>query len=200
MDEIVCSNTLKEIMLNNIPELLDKILNKHKAKIENVFMENLEETIEDSMENAKNYIFNDIMSIILGKNNVYVSEKHKTFIEDSLLGLGYTASSLRKKIYEENKENVLKAIQRDAAFEKIENTLLDRMFYCWDFKDINKDYPQSILIRSLFKSVAGKKHLKEWAIEKSEKELSDLLKEVDEQKKELSKLKSQINVLFDEDE
>ena len=69
---------------------------------------------------------------------VSYDKKDKETIEDFLKEIGFSAVSLRLKIYEENKEVILKQLTTDAVYEYLEN--FDNYFRHWDLKDIIKSY------------------------------------------------------------
>ena len=180
----------KEIFVKT-SEYFANAVNKFRIDIFDTISSDIEKWIYERIDNTKRYFFDSIVNHLLGVSAVHVAIQDRKKIDEMLSGLGYTAESFRKKIYEENKEVILEAITRDSFWERIEP--YERHFTCWNFSDITKGYPQSSIAKAFLNELIKKDGFEEYFKTLLNNDILNLKIQRDLLKKELNDILEKIN-------
>jgi hypothetical protein len=140
-------NLVLEKTISQIKELQEKF----NKEVFDKLCEDIEDWLFERFDNVRWQYFNGIVAYLLDQNCVYITNKET--LEQWLSKIGYTQQSFRKKIYEDNKETVNKAIVYDAVYEALKNLFNHSYFKSWTFKDITINYPQTIIIKEFMRQL-----------------------------------------------
>jgi len=184
----------KEIFIKT-SEYFSNAVDKFRKEIFDTISTDIEKWIYERIDNTKRYFFDAIVNHLMGVSAVHVTIEDRTKINEMLSGLGYTAESFRRKIYEENKEVILEAITRDAMYERLKP--YERHYRSWDFADITKGYPQSSIAKCFLNELIEKDGFDDYMKSVLSKDILRLKEQRDELKKELSDILSQLEDIED---
>jgi hypothetical protein len=130
---------------------IKELQEKFNKEVFDKLCEDIEDWLFERFENVRWQYFNGIVAYLLDQDCVYISDKET--LEQWLSDIGYTQQSFRKKIYEDNKETINKAITYDAVYEALKDLFNHSYFRTWTFKDITINYPQSTIIREFLRQL-----------------------------------------------
>lgn len=184
---------LEQSLFKKSSEYLQKKSEEMKKEMFGELSFDIEQWIGERIDNVKRYFFDAIINHILAVRSIHVDSEDRKTIDKFLSGIGYTAESLRRKIYEENKEVILSNLLQDAYYERIKP--FGRYFQSWDFKDITINYPQSLIIKGFLEEIILKKGFKEYTESLLSTDIVRLKKERDDLLDSLNKIKSEIESL-----
>lgn len=150
--------------------------------------EDIENYMYERFDNVKHKYFDQVTNFLLGK---YFCDNDDPQCKEWLTSIGYDASSFRKKIYEENKEDILNSLQSDATYEKLENKF-NSYFNSWTFQDISKAYPQTIIIQKFMNYLVEKEPegFKVYIQKLNDRTIQQQLEKIEYYKKEIADLQS----------
>lgn len=190
-------NELMEQSKEFIFEQTDKKIEEAQKKLGQELFEKLSDDIETWMyeryDNVRRRYFDGIVAFLLDQNYTYI--KNSETLEQWLSGIGYTQQSFRKKIYQDNKETINKAITYDAIYEALENLFSCNYFKNWNFGDITKGYPQSNLVRNFLHNLLEKDGFNEVIESMLDDKIKQRKRELDNLKKHLTEIKQKISEL-----
>jgi hypothetical protein len=178
---------LEKEMFKVTDDYLNKAAEKFKKEMFHEVSTDLENWMSERIDNTKRYFFDAVVNYLIGRRCTGIDNKDKETINDFLKEIGFSAESLRLKIYEENKETILKEITNDSIYECLEN--FNRSFKHWDLKDITTNYPQTDIIKKFIRYIVKIDGLENYIFE-------ELNNEIKEKKEELKKLNIEINKLI----
>jgi flagellar capping protein FliD len=184
----------KEIFIKT-SEYFSNAVDKFKKEIFDTVSDDIEKWIYERIDNTKRYFFDAIVNHLMGVSAVHVAIEDRTKIDEMLSGLGYTVQSFRKKLYEENKDVILKAIAEDGFYERLKP--YERTFQSWDFSDITKGYPQSSIARCFLNELIKKDGFDDYMKSILSTDIQAMKNQRDELKKELSDILSQLEDIED---
>jgi flagellar capping protein FliD len=184
----------KEIFIKT-SEYFSNAVDKFKKEIFDTVSDDIEKWIYERIDNTKRYFFDTIVNHLMGVSAVHVAIEDRTKIDEMLSGLGYTVQSFRKKLYEENKDVILKAIAEDGFYERLKP--YERTFQSWDFSDITKGYPQSSIARCFLNELIEKDGFDDYMKSILSTDIQAMKNQRDELKKELSDILSQLEDIED---
>ena len=165
---------------------LDKILDKRFEELKESLYDSVEGWIEERYENVRYKYFKSITRFLLGETEIARNKNVKDWLKE----LGYDAKSFRKKIYEENKEEILETLKHDALFELIENLFSNSYFKFWEFDDLNQPAPQSKIVKGFLRELIKTKGFNETLKNMLDEEIREKLDELKSIEMELSELKN----------
>jgi hypothetical protein len=176
-----------QIVFDKTREYINKESETFKKEVFDKVTDDIEEWMFERYENVQRQYFSDITTVLLGQK--YQSVKDKEKIEEWLLGIGYSAQSFRKALYEENKEEILSALVNDSLYERLDNLFKSSYFRYWELSDITKNYPQTAIINHFTNYLLSKKGFADFMNMK----LDDCIKSKREELQELERQISKIN-------
>lgn len=182
----------KDIEEKGLEELEKEIFIKTSEYFSNAvdkFKKEIFDTVSDDIEK---WIYERIDNTIRA---VHVAIEDRTKIDEMLSGLGYTVQSFSKKLYEENKDVILKAIAEDGFYERLKP--YERTFQSWDFSDITKGYPQSSIARCFLNELIEKDGFDDYMKSILSTDIQAMKNQRDELKKKLSDILSQLEDIED---
>jgi hypothetical protein len=184
----------KEIFIKT-SEYFSNAVDKFRKEIFDTISIDIEKWIYERIGNTKRYFFDAIVNHLLGLSACHVAIEDRTKINEMLSGLGYTAESFRRKIYEENKEVILNAIAQDGFYERLKP--YDRYFQYWYFSDITKGYPQSEIVKGFINRLieADADGFNTYMESILNKDILRMKEQRDELKKSLDEIRAQIEEL-----
>lgn len=184
---------LEQSLFQKSSEYLQKKSEEMKKEMFGELSFDIEKWISERVDNVKRYFFDAIINHIFAVQYIHVDHEDRETINKFLSEIGYTAESLRRKIYEENKETILEALLQDAFYERIKP--FGRYFKSWDFADITQAYPQSLIIKGFLEEVMTKKGFNDYVKDMLSADINDLRKERNDLLDSLNKIKSEIESL-----
>lgn len=146
---------LNEKIFNLTMDFLEKEIKTFQEKLFISIIEDIEHYMYERFENVQEQYFREIVSFLLG-NERYINPEKENKLKEWLRGLGYTQESFRRKIYEDNKDDIVEQIQYDAVYELIQNMFTKSYLKSWHFKDINNLYLQSEVIKGFLDALIEK--------------------------------------------
>lgn len=175
---------LNEKIFNLTMDFLEKEIKTFQEKLFISIIEDIEHYMYERFENVQEQYFREIVSFLLG-NERYINPEKENKLKEWLRGLGYTQESFRRKIYEDNKDDIVEQIQYDAVYELIQNMFTKSYLKSWHFKDINNLYLQSEVIKGFLDALIEKDGFQKY--------LSEVLDEKNKAKYErLQELKNEL--------
>jgi hypothetical protein len=171
-------------------QYLAKISEEFREKVFSAVCDDIEKWTSERIDNVKRYFFDEVVNHLLGINHVYIDSDDKKKIDEYLSGIGYTAQSFRKKLFDENREVILEAITRDAMYERLKP--YERYYRYWEFSDITEGYPQSSIARGFFDELISKKGFDDYMKERLSNDIIKLKEERDELSVSLKKIKYEL--------
>lgn len=180
-------NEDNDLILKETKAFINDLQKKFKEDVLVALCDDIEEWLFERHENVRKRYFNGVVSYLLGMKYRYVKDQ-KT-LEEWLVGIGYDATSLRKKIYEENKEIIDKAIVHDAVHEALKNMSRDNMYFkSWDFESITKGCQQNDVVKNFLEMFVLKDGFNEYINEVVDDEIKRKLKYLNQLKDEIKEL------------
>lgn len=186
-------------LIDKIGSFLEEAMKALQIETTEYIMSGIEDYMYERFDNVQEEYFRKIVSFLLGSKHHRPDNNEEVKLSKWLRGLGYTEQEFRKRIYEENKNEILEQIQYDAVYELATNAFTNSFFKSWEFKDININYPQSQVVRGLLETLANKDGFQEYMgdyldeINKNKLEYkSQLERKIDELEKRLELLKEVI--------
>ena len=167
-------------------ELVGKQISEITKELKESVFNDIENWMQERSENTFNKMFNYITDYLLGNENRYVPKDRKEKMDNLLKGIGFDAESFRKRIYKDNKEDIIQAIKYEKLYEEIKNMADVYAFKIFKYKDIKMNYPQSEIIREFVKYIIDEVDIKEYLVERIDKEILDKLEYLRELKGEIS--------------
>lgn len=190
-------NKLMEESTDFILKRTDKKIKEAQKKLGQDLFETLSSDIEEWMyeryDNVRRRYFDGVVAFLLNQKNTHVNKIES--LEKWLQGIGYDQQSFRKKIYQDNKETINKAITYDAIYEALETLFTHSYFRSWDFKDIYKGYPQTILIKEFLRQLILKDGFNDEVKNMLDNEIKQKLNELKDLKKEIGDIQRKIENL-----
>ena len=182
----------KPILKTTMEEIKELQKNFNKEVFDNV-CHDIETWLYERFDNVRQSYFNGVVAFLLDQKCVYIKDKET--LEEWLSGIGYDQISFRKKIYEDNKETINKAITYDAMYEALEKLFEHSYFKSWNFSDINKRYPQTIIIKNFMQQLIKLDGFDNEIRKMLDEEVNQKLYEIKYYKDELAEIQEKIKKL-----
>lgn len=165
---MISRNDLPEDNMEEISGLLFKKTKEYITKAteelqKNVWLktcDDLEDWMFECFDNVRYQYFQGVLAYLLGTKYTYTKDPEK--LEEWLKSIGHDAISLRKKIYEENKDVIVQAIAADALYER---ATFDTYFKHWNFSDTHRSYPQTNIVKRFFNYIINTNGFEEYMTE-----------------------------------
>ena len=182
------------IILKQTTEFLKKASESFEKDVFSKLCDDIETWIFERFENVRRQYFDGIRAFLCGETSTYIEDSKTLSIW--LHEIGYTPKSFRKKIFEENKQDILEAITDDAIHERLKHSFV-RYFGGWEFSDITTGYPQSDIINSFMEYLMTKKGFDVCFDKKLSKKIKSKQEELARLNEEIIKIKESIYELVD---
>lgn len=141
----VNSDEVNEELFKESTRYIAKQTEKMQSKLFDKLSIDMEKFMYEKFDNVQERYFNNVVSFLLDEDYVHNPDKKK--LSNWLKDLGYTQEKFREKIYNDNKEDIIEQISYDSAYELVKNMFGDSYFKHWEFSDINRNYPQSQVVK-----------------------------------------------------
>lgn len=184
---------LEKPILKTTVEEVREIQKKFNKDVFNAICNDIEDWLYERFENVRQDYFNSVVAFLLDQKNTYVKDKET--LQKWLSGIGYDQISFRKKIYEDNKNEIIKAITEDAVYEVLNNMFDSSYFRSWDFKDITINYPQTTIIKNFMRQLIRKDGFNEEIKKMLDEEIQNKLNQIKYYSEELIKIQENIDNL-----
>jgi len=180
----------EQSMIKKTISCVDEAFQKISKNMLNAIYADLEEYAYEHIENAKNAYCETLEAYLFGTSYVYLNPKVKDEIDDMLTGIGFTAKGFRKKLYEENKEEILKAFENEHIYSGLEKAFIKYGFQNYELARMKKTYPQTEIIKGFGRFLTSQPDIQDYfvgeiteKIKKAKEELDQLNNRIDEDKR-----------------
>ncbi len=187
---------LEQGLFINSKKYIDQIKEKIFGDLYLKFSEDIENYMYEHSENVKRRYFNEIINFLTGNQTSY--GKNKELLEKWLTDLGYDAEKFRKRIFEENKDIIIKQIMEDSIFDKMEDLFAHSYFSDSTYKHLTTNYPQTLVVKGFINFLTNLNNTEfnkllsdkiDETVKNKRQELDDLKKEIDDIMTVLNKIK-----------
>lgn len=186
---------LNDKLFQSTNKILKEKTKELQEQLFNGVVEDIENFMYERFENVQEQYFREITNFLLDKDYTTVRDKEK--LSDWLKGLGYDQQSFRKKIYQDNKDEIVQQISYDSAYELVKNMFDSSYFRSWDFSDIGKGYPQSQVVRGFLNALVEEDGFQKYLHELMDKGISSKLEEINNLNEYIVQLESKVDRLED---
>lgn len=159
---------LNEKLFSSAKSFLEEETEKLQKSVFDKVSEDMESFMYEKFENVQERYFREVKSFLLGED-VFIKQGVKERLTKWLSDLGYSSESFRLKVYEENKEDIVKQINYDALYDSVKNMFNDSYYKHWNFSDIQTNYPQSRIINGFMDALIEQNGFSEALSEKIDK-------------------------------
>jgi hypothetical protein len=142
---------LNEKLFKEASEFIKQEADKFEKSVFGKIAEDMEHFMYERLENVQQVYFREVTAFLLDEKYSSINSDKKLKLTEWLKGLGFTQEEFRKKIYEENKQDIIEQIQYDSIYELLKNMYERSYFKSWDFKDISTAYPQSQVVKEFLR-------------------------------------------------
>jgi hypothetical protein len=156
--------------------------------------DDIEKWMYERYDNVKMKYFDELITMLVGEHRWGANEAK---VNEWLTSLGYDSCKLRKKIYEENKDMINKAIADDAIYEYLDRNFGNKYFGEWNFKDITTNYPQTDIVRKFMGVLMAKEGFPEYVTSVLDKGILEKKAYLDQLKQEIASIEASIKKLED---
>jgi hypothetical protein len=181
---------IRENEPNNKDEILKDIFKKTEKYLsdkaetfkKDVFSEvadDIETWIEERLDNVLQRNFTYLEQILFDGNS-YVPNERKEAINNYLIGIGYTAEKFRKKLFDEHKDEILKALEGDIIYEKLKCIFDNYSFGNYSIQSLNTSYPQTSIIKGFARYMINQMPFNEFMESEINKTIKDAKVELNE--------------------
>ena len=193
--EVVNSDKIMQEGLLEIKSFMEKEALRMHEVIFTKSCDTIEEWLFERIDNVMRSSFDYVTNYLLGVTTSYVPEERKKEIDEYLTGIGYTANSFRKMLFEENREEILKAFQGDSIYLTLVEAFDRHSFSGYRKEHLKTAYPQTLILKGFAKYMMIQKDFKEYLSEeiddnicKARDELMLLYGKIDEARSIISSL------------
>ena len=182
-----------KIVMNETSAFIEKMKTDFVNDVWYKITNDIETWMEERYYNVKRKYFDLLIDMLVGRRRYGNDE---TIVNEWLAGIGYNSQELRKKIYEENKDMINKAILTDALYEVLKNkSTYNSYFKDWYFKDIHTGYPQTDVVKGFISHLLDKGGLPEYLESVIDARIVNKKKELDELSERLAEIQKQVKNL-----
>lgn len=188
---------LNEKLFNETSKYIQGEADKFKDNVFGKIANDIESFMYERFDNVQEKYFDEVTSFLLDKKYSHVDESKKAKLTEWLKGLGHTPQEFRKKIYEENKTDILEQIQYDSVYELLQNMYESSYFRSWEFKDISTNYPQSQVVKEFLRILVQQNGFHEYVHELLNSENKKQYERLRELRNKVREVESTVDELTD---
>ena len=188
------TDELNNELFKETSEYLKEQTEDMQKKLFDKVSSDIEEFMYERFDNVQQQYFENVVTFLL--NREYRGAKDKEKLTKWLSSLGHDQQSFRKKIFEDNKEEITKQISYDASYELVENMFKDSYFKSWDFGDISTAYPQTQVVKGFLNALVKKDGFEDYLKEKVSHEMSNKLEDFNKLSKIVEDLEEKVDKLY----
>lgn len=185
---------LEGLVFHKTIEEVNKLQEKFNKEVFSALCYDIENWLYERFDNVRRQYFDEIVAYLLGTKHTYIEDEET--LERWLSGIGYDAEIFRRKIYQENKDIINKAITQDAIYETLERIFKYNHFKDWTFKDISARCPQSNLVKEFLRLLIQKDGFNEEVTNMLDEEINKKIEYIDYLNEKITDTKNQLKEIF----
>jgi len=171
-------------------EFLEEESKKLQEGVFNKTAESIEKWLEERLDNGVSKTFDHVTNALLAhRTSQWVDPSVREEVNNLLLGIGYSPKSFRKKLFEENKEEILKDFQANAIYISLQDAFSRYSFKDYSIESMKRAYPQTEILQGFARYMLDQKDFSKYLDSYFDNEIINKKKQLDELSKRIEEAK-----------